>query len=225
VLDDTKRGWKADAKDRCRAIIEALADGQMIAADEDVEFLRRLLDRHPCAAEKIGQGVAGFSVQTVKLGTRCLVVHRVDGTSTDFSYYKCISEPSATGLARAAMRRAIADQVAHFKWAACNRGPLVCAVTGDRLSWDGAHVDHAPPVFVALADTSASRAGGYSAIQLLPTEDGQIGRILAPADADSWTSFHRANAKPRIVSKHTNLSLLRRATSQVPPARPQQTDG
>jgi hypothetical protein len=59
-------------------------------------------------------------------------------------------------------------------------GPLVCAVTGQVLSWDNAHVDHAPPVFAALADDWAVRVGGYPAIGLTPAADGQMGRTLMP---------------------------------------------
>jgi hypothetical protein len=114
VLDDTRRGWKTKAKNRCRQIIETTADGQSVDGD-DAEFLRWLLDRHPRAADKIGSGVVGFTVQTTELGTRCFVVHRLDHTSTDFSYYSCTTAPDGTALVRKAMRRAIADQVIEFK--------------------------------------------------------------------------------------------------------------
>jgi hypothetical protein len=108
------------------------------------------------------------------------------------------------------MRRAISDQVAEFKQASVARGPLVCAVTGRALSWDDAHVDHAPPVFVALADDWAARVGGYPAIQLTPAADHQLGRTLVPGDAEPWADFHRVNAHLRIVSRLANLSLLRK---------------
>jgi hypothetical protein len=144
------------------------------------------------------------------MGTRCFVVHRVDGSSTDFSFYSCITAPDSTALARKAMRRAIADQVTEFKRASAARGPLVCAVTGQALSWDNAHVDHAPSVFAALADDWAARVGGYPAIRLTPAADGQMGRTLTPGDAEAWADFHRANAQLRIVSRLANLSLLRK---------------
>jgi hypothetical protein len=209
VLDDTRRGWKTQAKSRCRMIIEAIADGQLVTG-EDIEFLRWLLDRHPQAPEKIGQGVAGFSVQTTAMGTRCFFVHRVDGSSTDFSYHSCTTAPDHIALVRKAMRRAIADQIIEFKRASEAQAPLVCAVTGDMLSWDNAHVDHAPPVFIALADEWASRVGGYSAIKLPPAADKQIGRSLILADAELWANFHQQNAHLRIDSRLANLSLLRR---------------
>ncbi len=143
MLDDTRRVWKTKAKDRCREIIGTLENGESVRSG-DAEFLLWLLDRHPRAAEKIGQGVAGFTVQNAVMGTRCFVVHRVDGSSTDFSFHSCITAPDSIALVRRAMRRAISDQTNEFKRASAARGPLVCAVTGQMLSWNNAHVDHAP---------------------------------------------------------------------------------
>lgn len=85
----------------------------------------------------------------------------------------------------------------------------MCAISGEVLSWDDAHVDHAPPVFITLADRWTLLAGGYPVITLTPTADGQIGRTLTATDAQSWADFHRANAHLRIVSSLANLSLLR----------------
>ena len=209
MLDDTRRGWKTKARNRCREIIAATKNGELVTGD-DAEFLLWLLDRHPRAAEKIGCGVAGFTVQDAGMGTRCFVVHRVNGSSTDFSFYSCITAPDSTVLVRKAMRRAVADQVTEYKQASAARGPLICAITGQVLSWDNAHVDHAPPIFVALADDWAKQVGGYLAIRLTLAADNQLGRTLTPGDADEWADFHRANAHLRIVSRLANLSLLRK---------------
>lgn len=215
MLDDTRRGWKKEAKAKCHEIVERTANGQMVS-DKDEAFLRSLLDRHPCAADKIGAGVAGLTVEAIGMGTRWFMLHRFNGTRTDFSYYKCITSPSEVGLARMAVRRAVAEQVIVFKQASAARGALVCAVTGEILDWDGAHVDHAPPTFVALADLWAEHAGGYNTIQLLPTADGELGRRMA--DPVPWAAFHRDRAKLRIVSRLTNLSLLQTGRRSARPS-------
>jgi Protein of unknown function (DUF3223) len=206
VLDDTRRGWKKQAMARCHEIVDGTADNESVVG-EDFEFLLWLLDRHPRASEKIGDGVASFTVQPIAMGTRGFIIHRVDGSSTDFSYYKCISMPNDAAQVRKAMRRAVADQVIEFKRIAVTQGPLVCAVTGELLTWDSAHVDHAPPVFLTLADQWAALMGGYPAIHLSPTKDGEIGRTLV--DPKPWQAFHQEHACLRIVSRLTNLSLLR----------------
>lgn len=209
LLDDTRRGWKKQAIARCHEIVDRTDDHESVT-DDDFEFLIWLLDRHPRAAEKIGNGVDRFSVQTIAMGThtRGFVVHRIDGSSTDFSYYKCVSAPNEAGQVRQAMRRAVADQVIAFKRASVAQGPLVCQVTSEPLTWYTAHVDHAPPVFLTLADRWAASVGGYPAIRLSPAKDGEIGRALE--DPEPWQAFHQEHARLRIVSRLANLSLLRR---------------
>ena len=53
-------------------------------------FLCALIALHPRAAEKIGCGIAHFTVEYALHGTRCFYLARVDGSKTDFSYLKCI---------------------------------------------------------------------------------------------------------------------------------------
>lgn len=51
MLDDTRRGWKAKARDRCREIIAAIENGELVTGD-DAEFLLWLLNRHPRAVNR-----------------------------------------------------------------------------------------------------------------------------------------------------------------------------
>jgi hypothetical protein len=53
-------------------------------------LLSNLLSRHPRAAEKIGPGISHFTVEPAEHGTRCFYLTRIDGTKTDFSYFKCV---------------------------------------------------------------------------------------------------------------------------------------
>lgn len=57
---------------------------------EDAAILKLALDRHPDAAEKIGCGIASFSVRTADFGTRCFWLNRIDGTTAKFSLKACI---------------------------------------------------------------------------------------------------------------------------------------
>ena len=52
-------------------------------------FLLALISRHPHAKEKIGPGIRHFTVEHALHGTRCFYLTRVDGTRSDFSYFKC----------------------------------------------------------------------------------------------------------------------------------------
>jgi hypothetical protein len=57
--------------------------------NEDAEILTHLLHMHPEAVDKIGSGIASFSVRTADYGTRCFWVNRVDGTTEKFSFRAC----------------------------------------------------------------------------------------------------------------------------------------
>lgn len=54
------------------------------------EFMVEILKGHPEAAKKAGLGVRAIRTTTSKYGNRCFEVLRVDGTSAEFSYIKCL---------------------------------------------------------------------------------------------------------------------------------------
>ena len=55
-------------------------------------FLRALLSMHPHAKEKIGKGINHFSVENSVRGGRCFCLTRIDGTTTDFTFYECLTD-------------------------------------------------------------------------------------------------------------------------------------
>lgn len=59
-------------------------------SDKDAEILMAALNRHPEAKDKIGPGVASFSVRTADFGSRCFWVNRTDGTTEKFSLKACV---------------------------------------------------------------------------------------------------------------------------------------
>lgn len=77
---------KAAATEHARSLLNGHAIGARVSAAGDHRFLADLLQLHPHASEKIGAGIAFFSVTSQDRKTRCFIVHRVDGSSTDFSF-------------------------------------------------------------------------------------------------------------------------------------------
>jgi hypothetical protein len=59
-------------------------------SDSHSEILMAALNRHPEAKDKIGAGVASFSVRTADFGSRCFWVNRTDGTTEKFSLKACV---------------------------------------------------------------------------------------------------------------------------------------
>ncbi|WIA20641.1 hypothetical protein OEZ85_005021 [Tetradesmus obliquus] len=89
---------KAAAKDRARSILYREPIGRTINNDDREEFqiLCYLLQRHPDVQQKLaGSEISHFSTITEETpgawqATTHFILHRVDGTSEDFSFHKCL---------------------------------------------------------------------------------------------------------------------------------------
>lgn len=192
------RGWKTHARTVCRAITRDYPDGPVNGQAGD--FLAALLARHPDATQKIGPGVAYITLEPVPgYPSRGFIVHRIDGSSTDFSWLDCITTPQHHTKVFKAMRVAVARQSIAFKQAEADTGQLQCAVCGSPCGWDDVHVDHLPPEFAALASAFATAAGGYDKIPLVPSADGMIGPLLDPAIEVVWVKYHQEQARLQIL--------------------------
>lgn len=79
---------KGDATDYFREMLYKYDLGDKVSAD-DAAILKKLVEMHPEAHDKIGVGIASFSVRTADFGTRCFWVNRVDGSTEKFSFKAC----------------------------------------------------------------------------------------------------------------------------------------
>jgi hypothetical protein len=173
--------------------------------------LAGLLDLHPRRAEKVGAGVAGFVVLAPPPHrTRCFGARRVDGTVAHFSMLECLKPSTERDRVLAACRAAARPDTLAFKAAAFGSGgPVPCAVSGVPVTWDDAHVDHAPPVFLEIVEQW--RAGRpWASFDVRSGGDDLIGDELAEADRASFRAFHARTANLRVVAARVNLSDLRR---------------
>lgn len=92
-------GHEFDSHMDVRALFKELLSlhqpGEVVTHDDDADLLLALLRCHPRADSKIGPGVSHFSVGTSVHSltghqTQHFVLHRIDGTCSDFSYLKCL---------------------------------------------------------------------------------------------------------------------------------------
>lgn len=77
---------------RTQVIRSRYADGEPFDP-ADLAFMRRVLDKHPHAAQKIGPGVQEILCGSYVGGTRCFFVLRTDGSLVDFSARACLGQP------------------------------------------------------------------------------------------------------------------------------------
>lgn len=189
--------------------------GALLAAGEiDEAFLLDLLEQHPEAAHKIGCGVRRFFIGPDGWGKSCFHLERLDGSTTDWSVRACLMHPTRRAEAMAAFREEITPQILAFRDAAFASGPVLCAISGELLTSDRAHVDHVHPLtFVALVDSfCAGRGFSPADVDVLQTADNDTREHLAgPALAAEWRAYHAAHAQLRILAGGINCRLGARA--------------
>lgn len=202
---------KAAAKDFFRSLRDRYPNDTEITG-EDYEHLRALIACHPEAEGKIGSGIASFSVSVdAEFGsTRHFVVHRTDGSSTDFSFLACIDGRNHRRDRFEAMRRAVEDQIVAFRDAYFSgTAARVCPLRGIPITPHSYHVDHAPPrKFLVLAETWLDLNHlNFLGVHITPPGDNQIvARMTDGVQLESWSKFHRDNAILRMLSPLGNLS-------------------
>lgn len=174
---------------------------------EDAEVAMALFDMHPGAPEKAPRGAVGHTIRRIVfregIPQRCFFAILPDGTEVDWSYRVALGVvpcgPSLTDAARAAL----ADHVAAFKTDAFSRQePHSCAASGRLITFDEAHVDHAPPwPFVAILRAFVAEFGAPAVVAVEPWGSD----FADPADKARFLAFHHARAVLRILDGKVNI--------------------
>jgi len=210
-INRTKRGWKKLVTERCRTIMYGAEINKPLGND-DTDFLIELLQGHEHCAAKVGAGIRGVVVRDNEWNKRTFWIVRVDGTETDFSFNSCMTPPTPAQQFRKACRTAVVPDVLAFKNAVFDRQPLVtCPVSGETVTRDTAHIDHAGPwPFESIATAFATTFSSLDRL-ITPTRDGDVTTTFANDEhAAAFRAFHNELASLRVVSAKANLSLLRR---------------
>jgi Protein of unknown function (DUF3223) len=172
---------------------------------EDEDYLFDLLLNHPDAKQKVGCGVDSIYIGPTPFGTYGFFLERVDGTSDNFSYKRCIDgRPPLRAEVINALRHVVADDMSEFKRTNFNGR---CEKTGRPLAFDDAEVHHAGVLFVEIADRFADICGGYKAIPLRPKRDDDYGRVIRADYAERFRAYHTRRARLMIVSRRMNRAM------------------
>lgn len=201
---------KDEVTEAVRVILYGREPGEAIDA-ESFAFINALLSFHRHAPVKIGCGIAAITVERNPEfpSKRGFWISRTDGSRTDFSFVECISPAPAIRDLKWALRFEVKEQVLSAKEAAFGRiASIICPVSGDSLTRDNCHVDHAPPrTFDVLASEFIAAHGVDADAVSYIGGDGVIGEVVADRElAAKWREFHLANATLRVISQRANLS-------------------
>ncbi len=198
---------------RARHILHTTTPGRALGP-EDFRFMAELLTRHPRADEKIGVGLLAIRVEPDPVwGGVMFVAERRDGSSTDFSYRKCLRPTTWRGDINTASRQAVAEDIVAFKLEHFSRhgeaaNQVICPLTGQRLGWLDALVDHGPPwPFRRIVD--AFFGSPFTADAPIATDcDGGATRRFVDADlAERFRQFHARVAALRVIAAAENLRI------------------
>lgn len=183
-------------------------------SDYDARLLNNLLVGHPEKDEKLSGGVAFFTVGKLPpYGTPCFIIHREDGSTTDFSYPSCIHGARPRADRNSALRAEIHDQIKEFRRKTFLLSAVRCPITNTVLSMDSCHIDHAAPFpFATLVQAWLEQeAISFDEIAITPPADNQtVARMTDNRQIDSWRSFHQTKSILRAVAPIANLSYLRK---------------
>ncbi|MBB1090447.1 DUF3223 domain-containing protein [Rhodopseudomonas palustris] len=204
---------KKSANSKVQEIYSRHTSGVCPLTGADLEFALDVLDLHPQRASIIAEGCTGIVVkQASDQKTRCLAVIQDNGEMEEFSARVALGIAPCKPMLSAAARNAVAKQIQEFKARAFAQGSVLCATSGARLSFEDAHVDHAPKwTFKAIVE-AFKQEHPDTPITHLGTQD----LFQNSSDADAFRAFHDVRAHLRIVDKKENLSTLRRSPKSAP---------
>jgi Protein of unknown function (DUF3223) len=207
------------------ALLRRLPIGEVVP-DSEASELMWLLGQHPKVTEKIGCGVAFFTVKiNPPYGSRGFWFTRIDGSTDDFSYLVCITPPSAKDTVLKAMRAEVGldirqAKIAYFEQHAVD-GVVPCAISGAPVTIDDADCDHAEPYrFHTLATTFLKANEIEPAPGMVFTDTNNEHRLVDRALAAKWVAFHHDLACLQIVARRVNTaegykSKIKKGTRQL----------
>jgi Zn-dependent protease with chaperone function len=219
-IGDSERTFetKAKLKAECKAMLARYHNGDTIN-EEDSEFLRGLLERHPEAVQKIGCGVKRFFRGGTGHSTDCFWLEREDGSRTDFSYPACVNArgPSPYQEFAEACREAVqpylkAAKKDFFETHGNAEGKVQCEISNEMVALNESHLDHKKPMtFQVIVQTFIAAHNIEIRREMLSTKaDWQFVTTFVDKDLEQKLCEHHKRASKdnlRIIKARENLSL------------------
>jgi hypothetical protein len=207
---------KQDAIATCRAMLARYRNNEDIR-EEDSEFLRALVQRHPESVQKIGLGIKRFFRAGTGQSTDCFWLERIDGSTTDFSYKSCVNAKGKSlyqEFAEACRQAVQADltraKKEHFEKFGDADGKVPCDVTGDSVSISEAHLDHKKPLtfqVIVMTFVKALKIQIRPEMLSIPTDAQFVTTFVDKELEAAFREYHHTVRILRIVKARTNLSL------------------
>ena len=200
---------KKELTEKCREILYK-TDFEIKDIDDNI-FLISLFERHPEWNLKKGVGIKSISVISGSFNSKCFQINRIDGSTTDISFTKCISNPSKLSQVKKACRAAIRPEIIKFRKDNVVYGNAICPFTKDPLYPDNTHIDHYDLTFDEMFLLWSADKSIVQLFKLInDTKDNCFDTYFTDKEVESdFIKFHNQHCKLRAVSKFANLSILK----------------
>ena len=206
---------KSKLKERAKSILNGFPINHVFDVDSsEHKFLNRLFEGHPEYSIKSGTGIKNLSIGVGgKFKTRCFMINRINGTSTDISYIRSVDgATSKISDIKCACRSAIDPVIIEFK-KGVRYGIDTCQITGELLTKDNTHIDHYDMTFDELfglwiKDLSIDLL--HSLLNDSTIDNATSIYFKSEIIANGFVVFHNDNTNLRAVTKKANLSILTR---------------
>lgn len=221
------KSWNTqkEALQHFKDMLNRYQNKDVIDVGTDHEDLVALLERYDEAItdgpSKTGTGIDYFT-RTVNnftgFATAGFWVHRKDGTSTDFSYISAVrGQPKGPSkefydACRAAVQAdLVAAKLQFFRLHADASGSVPCEISGQPVTLQTAHLDHAWISFGQIV-SSFRVSRGWTAqvpdgVVSLPADGQTQSRLIDATVAQAFVQFHHSIATLRIVLSTINLAM------------------
>jgi len=174
----------------------------------DAQFILGLLKHHPDAEEKLAGIIAGVLVHC-RDGGKGFTLHKESGELVTFSWQKCIAPPSPWTKFTRVCRKLVQPDIQLAKQKAFSEVPyLTCEFTGQLLTPQTCHMDHAPPNTFSWIVREFAREWGINPNEIVYCHGDGFTTFRDAQLARDWIAYHRLYARLRPVSATANLSII-----------------
>lgn len=216
---------QSNALNHFKALLHRYQDSQRVSDSNDHTDLVALIERYDLALEAVGEPTKGANQishfeRRLNTGTGWSTsgfwVVRQDGTETDFSYIDAV-KGKPKGRSQDfynACREAVALDLIQAKKKAFvqygdDQGRVECELTGNLITIEEAHLDHAWPYFSHLV-SGFRAARGWSrdipdGVVSAPADGQTTATLLDKTVANAFRTFHHDQVVLRILSREANL--------------------
>ena len=209
---------KAKLRNKCKYILNSTINGEDLS-EKDYSIIDDVFKMHTNYEHKT-KGLS-YVIKTRPCSTNPrkyseFYITRSDGSTTDFSYHKCLITPSNTTKVKKSLRSVVNSQVwgyknQYFKDNQDSKGYVICPVTKLKIRTRDSHIDHYPKTFNTIVEEWVKlECLDIKTIKVKPSGDNTQDELLEDDSlCDSFYRYHESVAEYRIVLDKVNLQRKR----------------